>query len=99
MKSPLQLPLMKLPLILALWALGALSLTSCASSVRTVLSPLPVDESLRRPCPETVQPADPVTPSVAFQFGHAAMVEARCWKAIAVSALAVIDRHNEAAGE
>jgi len=36
---------------------------------------------------------------VALQFGHRAMIEARCWKAVAVGALAAIDRHNEAAGE
>lgn len=99
MNSPLRLLKMKRPLILSLLLLGALTSTGCASRVRTVLAPIPVSADLRRPCPEAVQPADPVTASSAMQFGDDAANEARCWRGIALGALGVIDTHNEAAGD
>lgn len=97
MPSPLLLPNTKNRLILALSLLGAMALTGCASLVRTEIASIPVAPEWRVPCEEAVQPADPVTASRALTFGNDAAEEAKCWKVIAVAAVAAMDRHNEEA--
>ena len=94
MQSPRQRLSMKKKLILPLSLLFATLSTGCASLGRTELAPIPVDPEWRQGCPETLQPADPVTPSASLQFGRRAATEARCWKAIATGAIAVMDEHN-----
>ncbi len=97
MQSQPRRPNMKSLLILPLSLLFATLSTGCVSLARTELAPIPVDPEWRQGCPETLQPADPVTPSASLQFGRAAATEARCWKAIATGAIGVIDEHNERA--
>lgn len=62
--------------------------------MRTVLAPIPVPSEVRRPCTEAQQPADPVTPSAALQFGQDAIEEARCERARAIGAIGAMDAHN-----
>ena len=97
MKLPPPLPRTKRPLMMGLSLLFAALSTGCASNVQTVLSQIPVDQALRSPCGALIQPADPVTPSSALQFGRAAAENAQCNKARADGLLRVIDLHNEAA--
>ena len=99
MQSPRRPLNMKTRLTLILSLLGATLSTGCASLGQTEIAAIPVDPEWRRGCPAAVQPADPVTPSASLQFGRAAATEARCWKAIATGAIAVMDEHNARAGE
>ena len=99
MKLSPRLPRMNSRLMLGLLLLGGLALPGCASQLRTVLAPIPVASEWRDGCDPAIQPADPVTPSAALLFGQDAIVEARCWEAIAKGAIGSMDAHNERAGE